>query len=178
MLHLLIACCLFAHVFLSLCVLFFLSLLITIIFISASLPLFFFFASAYTGVSRVFYYTSLHSRHPYTKTQEVHDLQSFACRIQLQLITFAMTFVGAGAGSFRARAINFHSAILSSMGGRFRQRAAFLREMGIDLKNAAAKLQLATRPLPVCPRAPSGHPSGVPFRWINPSRLSFAIPIS
>jgi len=64
------------------------------------------------------------------------------------------------------------------MGGRFRQRAAFLREMGIDLKNAAAKLQLATRPLPVCPRAPSGHPSGVPFRRIKPSRLSLAIPIS
>lgn len=30
----------------------------------------------------------------YTKIQEVHDSQSFACKIQLQLITFAMTFVG------------------------------------------------------------------------------------
>lgn len=129
-------------------------------------------------VSHVLCCTSFYSRDSYTKTQEVHGSQSFACRIQLQLITFAMTFVdaSAAAGSFRVRAINFHSAILSSMGGHFRQRAAFLREIGIDLKNAAAKLQLATRPLPVCPRAPSGHPSGVPFRWINPSRLSFAIP--
>jgi len=102
-------------------------------------------------VSRALRCISLYSRDSYTKAQEVHDSQSFACRIQLQLITFAMTFVGASTGSFRARAINFHSAILSSMGGRFRQRATFLREMGIDLKNVAAKLQLATRPLPVCP---------------------------
>ena len=35
------------------------------------------------------------SRDSYIKTQEVHDSQSFARRIQLQLITFAMTFVGA-----------------------------------------------------------------------------------
>lgn len=34
-------------------------------------------------------------------------------------------------------------------GGRFLWRGTFLREMGIDLKNAVAKLQLATRPLPV-----------------------------
>lgn len=71
--------------------------------------------------------------------------------IQLQLITFAMTFAETSAGSFLARAINFHFAFLSGMGGHFRQRVAFLREMGIDLKNAAAKVQLATRPLPVCP---------------------------
>lgn len=44
-----------------------------------------------------------------------------------------------------------------------RRRATFLREMGIDLKNAVAKLQLATRPLPVPLRATplSGHPSDV-----------------
>jgi len=56
------------------------------------------------------------------------------------------------AGSFRARAINFHFAFLSGMGGRFRRRAAFLREMGIDLKNVVAKLHLATRPPPVSGR--------------------------
>lgn len=113
-----------------------------------------------------------------SKIQEAHDSRSFARRIQLQLITPRDDFCEKrNAGSFRARAINFHFAFLSGMGGRFRRRAAFLREMGIDLKNAAAKLQLATRPLPVCPRAPSGHPSDVPFWRINPSRLSFAIPI-
>jgi len=69
---------------------------------------------------------------------------------QSQLITRAMIFAcSVLAGSFRARAINFHSAFLSGMGGRFRRRAAFLREMGIDLKNVAAKLHLATRPPPV-----------------------------
>lgn len=59
-------------------------------FIFASFP-FFFFGNTYM---RRICCTTLHFRDSYTKTQEVHGWQSFARRIQLQLITFAMTFVG------------------------------------------------------------------------------------
>lgn len=124
-------------------------------------------------------YTSRHSCVSCTKIQDTHDPAIFRSRIQLQLITLAMTFAETSAGSFLARAINFHFAFLSGMGGRFRQRVAFLREMGIDLKNAAAKLQLATRPLPVCPRALHrviplvSHSGGsTPRAFLSPSRSS------
>lgn len=105
-------------------------------------------------------------------------LAEYNCIDYLSLPPNAMTFAEANAAvSFHARAINFHFAFLSGMGGRFHRRAAFLREMGIDLKNAAAKLQLATRPPPVCPRAPPGHPFGVPFRSEStPRAFSFAVP--
>lgn len=68
-----------------------------------SLPLFFFIRSQYMCIAgtayALLYITSF--SWIYTKIQEVHDSQSFACRIQLQLITFAMTFVGANAAPAR-----------------------------------------------------------------------------
>lgn len=59
------------------------------------------------------------------------------------------------------------SASLREHGGWSPRRATFLREMGIDLKNADTKLQLATRPLPVPPRTLPSHPSDGPLLWVT-----------